>query len=504
MKFKLTHNGNLLTLVDGTGIEIDQLNISLRERISSWKWDPRVKKGFWDGYISYFKANKYAPAGLWHYITEVAKKYNMPIEIEGLSDKFNREIKFDEFNVWALNLLKNHPKITPRDYQIEAAYKILKYQSCMAELATSAGKSLIVFMVFMYLLEHKNVDKILMIVPNVSLVLQAAEDFYDYNQGNDIDLNIQQIYSGSKIRQKSNIVIGTYQSLVKKKNEYFKQFQAVAVDETHKAKSASIKTILEKCLTPIKFGLSGTIPKKETLERLTLEAYTGPVITQVSADFLIKKGHITPVEIDVIKMNYVNEKTRKAFQQLTKTEEDRKRLLNLEQTYVVNNKPRLNFVTNTILSKSKNSLVLFYRVEYGNAIYDQLRDKVNGDRRILYIDGSTNKDVRDQYKAEMEEGTGKILVASFGTFSTGINVKNLHTVFLTESFKSDVIIRQSIGRGLRKHETKDKLLIVDFVDDFCYGSFKNYLYRHSIRRQDIYKEQNFPFKCKEVNLLKSN
>lgn len=372
----------------------------------------------------------------------------------------------------------------------------------MGELATSAGKSLIVFMVFAYLLEHQKTEKILMIVPNVSLVVQAAEDFYEYNIGNkDLKLNIQQIFAGQKIRQNCNIVIGTYQSLVKKKAEYFQQFGVVAVDETHKAKSASIKTILEKCMhCDRRFGVSGTIPKPGTLDRLTLMAYTGPVITQISANYLIQKGHITPVQVKVIEMRYAEEGVSTAFKDLTKTEEDRKRLLNLEQNYVINNGMRLNFVTDVILQMKKNTLVLFYRVDYGNKLYDMLRQKSN--REIYYIDGGIDTDVREQYKAAMEEGEGKILVASYGTFSTGINVKNLHNVAFTESFKSDVIIRQSIGRGLRKHKTKNELLIIDFVDDFCSYSFTNYLYRHAQKRQEIYAEQKFPYTVSKVNLLK--
>lgn len=500
MKFKLTHDNNILSLVDATEIEIDQINLTLRQRIANWKWDPRVKKGWWDGYISYFKSDKFAPAGLWNAVMEMGEQFNMPVEIDGLENKFDRTIEYEEFKTWALNKMKNH-ELEPREYQLETTHKILTYKSCIAELATSAGKSLIVYLVFAYLLEHNKVDRILMIVPNVSLVVQASEDFYDYNSGNkDLKLNIQQIFSGQKLRANCNIVIGTYQSLVKKKKEYFDQFDVVAVDETHKAKSASIKTILEKCSAGRKFGVSGTIPKPGTLDRLTLMAYTGPVITQISADYLIQKGFITPCRVKVIEMNYANNDVRDGFRQLTKTEEDRKRLLNLEQNFVIQNQIRLNFITDVLLQLQTNTLVLFYRLDYGDAIYNMLRQK--SDREIYYIAGETDTEIREQYKTAMEDGNGKILVASYGTFSTGINVKNLHNVAFAESFKSDVIIRQSIGRGLRKHMDKDELLIVDFVDDFRTNRFTNYLYRHAIKRQEIYAEQKFPYTISKVDLSK--
>ena len=417
-----------------------------------------------------------------------------------MKDKFDHEMDQEYFLEWCFKKLENHPEYEARDYQIETAFKILKYKSCVGELATSAGKTLIVYLVFAYLLEHEKSEKILMVVPNVDLVVQSAEDFYDYNSFNmdTLSIKIQQIFSGQKMRNDCNIVIGTYQSLVKKKKEYFDQFDTVCVDETHKAKSTSIKTILEKCRASRKFGVSGTIPKPDTLDYLGLVAYTGPVITQISADFLIKKGVITPCRVKVIEMNYADTQTKLAFKDLMRTADDRKKLLNMEQNFVIQNNVRLNFITDLILKLSKNSLVLFYRIDYGNAIYNLLRQKSN--REVLFIDGSVDSAIREQHKASMEEGSGKILVASYGTFSTGINVKNLHNVLFTESFKSDVIIRQSIGRGLRKHKDKSELLIVDFVDDFRVQDFRNYLYLHAMKRQEIYKEQKFPFTVTQVNL----
>ena len=341
-----------------------------------------------------------------------------------------------------------------------------------------------------------------MIVPNVSLVVQATEDFYEYNRGSlDLDIEIQQIFAGSKVRKGANIVIGTYQSLVKKKKEYFDEYTTVMVDETHKAKAVSIKTILEKCQNADRvFGVSGTIPKPDSLDRLTLMAYTGPVIQKVGAAQLIDEGYISPVEVKIIEMCYAPDSVRESFKFLTKTEEDRKRLLRLEQNFAMQDSMRLDFITDTLLKVKKNQLILFYRTEYGNKLYDTLRNKCT--RRTFYIDGGTDKNLREEYKKEMEDGEGKILVASFGTFSTGINIKNLHTVSLTESFKSDVIIRQSIGRGLRLHEDKDKLIIVDFVDDFRFENFTNYLYRHSKKRREIYSEQKFPFEIKTIDLSK--
>jgi superfamily II DNA or RNA helicase len=502
MQWELTHNDRILTLTEATEMEIEQLNLTFKKQVANAKWDPRVKKGWWDGYISYFKSNRYLPSGLWNEVVEVSRQYNFSLAIDGIERKFDKSLTKEDFEAWVSERWANS-SMKPRDYQIETAFNIIKYQNCLAELATSAGKSLIIFMVIAYLLENQKGKKILMIVPTVDLVIQATEDFYGYNTtSTQLKLEIQQIYAGSLIRDNANIVIGTYQSLVKKPKEYFDAFDTVVVDETHKAKSASIKSILEKCeVADRKFGLSGTIPKPGTLDRLTLMAYTGPVITSIRADFLMEKGHITPCEVYVIEMDYADQEVKEGFKTIfQRSEEDRKRMLNLEQNYCIQSDLRLDFITDMILKNQKNCLVLFYRIEYGNRLYDALRQK--SDRRVFYIDGSIDKDLRENHKTELEEGEGKIMIASYGTFSTGINVKNIHTIYLTESFKSEVIIRQSIGRGLRQHADKKKLVIVDFVDDYCVGKFKNYLYKHSLVRQEIYSEQNFPFSVRKADLKK--
>jgi superfamily II DNA or RNA helicase len=502
MEWELTHTDKILTLNSATELELEQLKISFTREVANAKWDPRVKKGWWDGKISYFKSNRYLPAGLWHDLVELGKTYDFPVTISGIERKFDKSIDKQEFVDWVNEKWANS-KRKPRDYQIETAFQIIKYKCCLAELATSAGKTLIIFMVFCYLLERQKSKKILMIVPTVDLVVQSSEDFYEYNtESVNMHLQIQQIFAGSVIRDGSNIVVGTYQSLAKKGKEYFDSFDTVVVDETHKAKSTSIKNILEKCEeADRKFGLSGTIPKPGSLDRLTIMAYTGPIISSIRADYLIEQGHITPCEVYAIEMNYASNEVRDGFRTLhQRSEEDRKKLLNLEQNYAIQSEARLEFITDMILKNHKNSLVLFYRIEYGNKIYERLRQK--SDRRIFYIDGGTDKDLREYQKTNLEEGEDKIMIASYGTFSTGINVTNIHTIYLTESFKSEVIIRQSIGRGLRKHEDKKKLLIVDFIDDYRIGRYNNYLYKHGLSRQEIYKDQNFPYQVRSVDLDK--
>ena len=497
MELSLTENKQLLRIDEATELELEQLNISLNKRIESWRFNPLVKKGLWDGYVSYIKDDKWIPSGLWREVMGICKEYKFEFKLNGITDIFDNSINQEKFTEWALEFFEKS-EITPRDYQIEAAFNILKFKRCLSELATSAGKTLISFLTVAYLLEHQKAQRILFIVPNVSLVLQASEDFLDYNYRNQADIKVQQIYSGQKIRAGRNVVIGTYQSLVKKDKAYFAEFDAVIVDETHKAKSASIKTILQKCVNAeYKYGLSGTIPKEGTLDRLTLMAYTGPLITEISANYLQNEGHIAGCKVKIIKMDYAPQSTKDAFREMSQNRYESKDVFKFEQNYVINSPGRLNFITNIISRVRGNSLVLFHRIEHGKKIYEKLRQ--DSDKQVYYVDGGIDQDIREEHKKKMEAGEEVVIVASYGTFSTGISIKKIHNIFFTESFKSEVIIRQSIGRGLRQHSSKDSVNIIDFVDDLSSPDWDNYLMRHSKERQRIYREQKFKYDIKNVD-----
>lgn len=496
MELSLSENRQFLCIDEATDMELEQLNISLTKRIDSWRFNPLVKRGVWDGYVSYIKDDKWIPAGLWQEVVEICKDYRYDLKLNGVTELFDQNITVDSFQAWVDQFFEASD-IKPRDYQIDAAFNILKFRNCLAELATSAGKTLISFMTVAYMLDQHKANKILFIVPNVSLVVQATEDFMDYNYRNQVNIKIQQIYSGQKIREGRNVVIGTYQSLVKKDAQYFDQFDAIIIDETHKAKSNSIKTILSKCRNAkYRYGLSGTIPKKGTLDRLTLMAFTGPVITEVSANFLQKEGHIAQCQVKVIEMDYAPAKTKQAFTDLAFNKNETVDVFKFEQDYVINSAGRLNFITGVINKIPNNSLVLFHRIEHGKRLYENLRQR--GDKIVYYVDGGTDKDIREEYKKKMEAGEDVVIVASYGTFSTGISIKKIHNIFFTESFKSEVIIRQSIGRGLRQHESKETVTIIDFVDDLSTDGWQNYLMRHSIARRRIYKEQKFKYDVKQV------
>ena len=410
MELSLSDNKKFLVIDSCTELEYDQLTASLTKKIDGWRFHPLVKKGVWDGSISFVKRNK-IPSGLWKELVDICKEYDFKLTLNGVTQIFDTSITEAAFKEWVDEFFEKS-EIKPRDYQVDAAFKILKYRRCLAELATSAGKTLISFMVVAYMMDVLGKQKILMIVPNVSLVVQATGDFDQYNSGR-LKLMMQQIYAGVKIRKSSNLVVGTYQSLVKNGAEYFNQFDAVFVDETHKAKAASIQKIMDKCWhCDYRFGLSGTIPKRGTVDRLSLMSAMGPLVTQVKASYLQDEGHIANCKVIQFHMDYATDSQKESFHYLSQRPQDRKNLFSLEQNFINESDRRLDFVTKVVDKCKDNSLVLFHKIAYGERLYKQLREMNN--RRVYYVDGSVDSSLREEFKARMERPNRPYTILEFG------------------------------------------------------------------------------------------
>lgn len=499
MKATVTPDGRFIQIIEANDTEIEQLQFSFKKRITNWRFHPLVKKKVWDGYITFIDKYQRIPVGLWNELNNVCKTYDFKIEVEGLDTIIDFDFDETDFRNWVADFFADHPKIKPRDYQVDACIPILKYRRSISEIATSAGKTLIIFMIFGYLYDRKKAGKFLMVVPNTNLIIQTNEDWEVYNNGK-LRYLLQMVHGGTDKEKKDvDVIIGTYQTLVKRDREWFDDIYTICVDEAHHTQANSIKKIIGNCLnTKYAFGLSGTMLQNGSTEALTIQAYLGPQVNNISAAFLQANSYATKIFIKVIKLNYLDIDSREKLDELRnrKAEIDGSKLLELEKRLVVENRPRFLFVCDFISKCTKNSLVLFQNVkdQYGRQIYDYLREHTT-DKTIFYVDGNTPVALRDDYINRMEEGDDKVLIASFGTFSTGISINNIHNVFFVESYKSEKIVRQSIGRGMRLKDGKDRVNIIDFVDDFSMerGS-KNYLLKHGEERMKIYKQQGFPFK----------
>ncbi len=507
MLVKLSENKNFLQVIECTDIEFKQLQMSFRKRVKNWRFNPQVKRKLWDGYITYIDSAGRIPVGLWHELTEVCKEHGFAVNFENF-DLFKSPYTKEDYLSWinATSFFdKSGNKIEPRDYQINSVWLILKYKLSISEIATSAGKTLIMYMVLAFLRHKGLLNKMLIIVPNISLIIQTYEDFQDYSN-NDTSLNMQMIsgQTDKELKSDTHVVIGTFQSLVKQGNEFFESFDVVCVDEAHFTQAKSVKDTLAKCRNVIyRFGLSGTLERDDFAERLTLQAFLGPLINKVSAEFLFQNKYATPVQVKVIKLNYLDDDTKDKLQQIRKRRNsiDGAKILDIERKIVIESDVRLKYICDLVNKTTKNTLVLFHNVkaDYGKRIQERLIE-ISNDKDVFYVDGDTDVEKREYYKQSLEYGENKVLIASFGTFSTGISVKNIHNIVFAESFKSDKIIRQSIGRGMRLHSTKEKTNIIDIVDDFSYNGDKNFLIRHMEKRLEIYDTQGFPYKIYDVSI----
>jgi len=441
--------------------------------------------------------------GFWAEVIRFSESNNIEVQIEGLEDIFDNNVIEDDINKFSDVFFKNS-KINPSDrpYQIQAAYKMLKYKYCIGELATSAGKTLIAFIIYAYLHHKREITKdkkLLIIVPNKTLIGQIENEWIEYN--NEIlPLNVVKIGGGHKKPSQdeldnSNIIIATYQTLINLEEGFYEKINNIIIDECHRSKSDSIPKILEKIKSPnILLGLSGTVDlKTDDSTYFKIQKTIGPIVYIVKTDYLIQQKISPNVNIhqmfleydktDPVIANYLNIKDNghtmfkdknKFGQFLYKTEKD----------LVIQNDSRFKWVTDFLKKTTKNTLVLFSNIKDGYGL--QIKDELIKHKTCRYIDGSVSKDDRDLYIKEMENGDNIVIVASFPTFSTGINIKNLFNIIFAESYKSEVLIRQSIGRGLRNYTGKTEIKIIDIIDDL-----DGYSNKHSKEREKIYKEQNF-------------
>ena len=487
-------------------VEKKQLELSLTRKIHNHFFHPLVKRGLWDGNICFIDKRTAlwrVPIGLWTEVFEIGEKYKIEIEIIGLDKIIDSTLSLDDFTIWTNDFFKDK-KLQPRDYQIEAAWRIIKFKYSCLEIATSSGKTLIAFIVLAYLKNIKGINSFLMIVPNTTLILQGAEDFEEYGLKQLDNCDIQLIHGGNKNKIPGGLMIGTYQSLVKQDDSFFDDVEVIFVDESHQTAAKSIKSVISKCKnSKYRFGLSGTLTNRNTAEHLTIQQYLGPLVMEISPKFLFDNKYATPVSIKIVKMNWLSDDIKEKLYDLRtkKGEIEGNEIFNIERKLVISSEKRLNYVVDFISRTKKNSLALFQSVGdgYGKRIYDLLRE-IQSDKEVFYVDGDTSPETRDYFKGKMEEGNNKILIASFMTLSTGISIKNLHNIFLIESYKSEILIKQSLGRGMRLYEGKDMVNIVDFVDDFTWKENINYLTKHSIERINIYKREGFKYKIYDIIL----
>ena len=383
-----------------------------------------------------------------------------------------------------------------RDYQVEAVYQALKMGRKLLLSPTGSGKSLIIYCLVRWCLEQN--CRQLIIVPTTSLVEQLYSDFQDYSclNGWKASNNVHRIYGGTEKSNQFPVVISTWQSLYKLPKQFFAPFHAVYGDEAHLFKAKSLSNIMNKCVNAYyRFGTTGTLDGLKT-HKLVLEGMFDPVYKVTTTKTLMTNQQLAELKIFNIVLEYPD-----TVRQACKKYNNNKGLTyQQEMDFLVNYAKRNIFIRNLSLDQKGNTLVLFQFVEkHGKQLFDMIQER-SGDRSVFFVYGGTDTEQREQIRQLTEQEDGAIIVASYGTFSTGINIKNLHNIIFASPSKSRVRNLQSIGRGLRTSETKQSARLYDIADDLSWKSHKNYTLLHMIERVKIYNEEQFNYQLVKVKL----
>ena len=478
-----------IVIQDEVNVKVENLPVEYRRKIANKlkfavpyaRYLPKYKLGRWDGKINFFGIGGTGYVN--HLDIIVNTLVDSGVEIAEIKDhRVKHDLSFKQITknywshkTWPKGHIAEGEKIILRDYQVEVVNNFLKNPQALQEVATGAGKTIITAT-----LSHlcEKYGRTLVIVPNKNLVTQTEEDYV--NCGLDVG-----VYFGDRKELGKTHTICTWQSLnildKKSKNyedtltlaEFLDGVETLIVDEVHQAKAEVLKKLLTQNLkhAPIRWGLTGTVPK-EDFEFQAILASLGPVIGKISAKELQDKGVLSNCHVNVVQL--IDTPIHTNYQE--------------ELKYLVTNKDRVKYIGKMIktIRDSGNTLVLIDRISSGEKLQEQIPDSVfiNGDVKLA--------DRKEQYD-EVKEATNKVLIATYGVASVGINIPRIFNLILIEPGKSFVRVIQSIGRGVRKAEDKDFVQIWDITSTCKFAK------RHLTQRKKFYKEAQYPFTIEKID-----
>ena len=477
-----------IVVKDEVNIKIEGLDLDVRKKLSNqFKYRipyaihmPAYKLGRWDGCVAFFQMGGSTYLNLLPEILPILEQYNYNIELEDRRQDFG-ELAFDRVDETTFahkNWPAGHPvegqPVVLRDYQIEVVNNFLENPQCLQEVATGAGKTLMTAAL------SSSVEKYgrsIVVVPNKSLVVQTEEDYV--NLGLDVG-----VYFGDRKEVGKTHTICTWQSLntmlKATKNgvapvtidAFLEDVICVIIDEVHQAKADALKSLLTGPMAnvPIRWGLTGTVPK-EKYEFASLHASLGEVVNHIAASELQDMGVLAQCHVNVLQTQDVNEYTN--YQQ--------------EMQYLVTDDKRVEWMAGKIneIKQSGNTLILVDRIAAGEKLQSLLPDSV-------FIKGDVKLKDRKEAYDEIQTGTNLVVIATYGVAAVGINIPRIFNLVLVEPGKSFVRVIQSIGRGIRKAKDKDFVQIWDITSSCKFSK------RHLSKRKAYYKDANYPFKVNKI------
>ena len=448
------------------------------------KFMPQYRNKYWDGKIRLFDSRKNELyVGLTDKVISFCNRQGYTYEFEG--NKFYG-LPMEENPMVSpegvADYIKSISVHKPRGYQIKGVYDALRSNRKLLISPTASGKSLMIYSLVRYFVD-KGLN-ILLVVPTTSLVEQMFKDFQDY--GWNAENYCHKIYSGREKFTDQPVVITTWQSIYKLEKPFFERFDVIIGDEAHLFKSKSLVSIMTKLLDcKYRFGFTGTLDGTQT-HKWVLDGLFGPSYKIISTDELMSKGYLSKLNIKILTLKHPARK----FENY----ED-------EIQYLINHEQRNNFIKNLALDQKGNTLILYSRVEaHGLPLYELINKFKSEERKCFFVHGGVDTEDREEVRAITEKEDNAIIIASYGTFSTGINIRNLHNVIFASPSKSRIRNLQSIGRVLRKGENKVKATLFDIADDITYNSSKNYTLNHLMERVKVYNEENFNYEILTIPL----
>ena len=530
MQVTITDDNKFLILRNLNNYELNSVREFFTKEPDN-SWVVKKKNPWFETETSFLNNFGMLPIGLWTELVRYAYLKNVRLDFDPKINEIlqDTKIEFNTFKYYVDGLFEkavdeNGNSVEMRSYQLEGVFKLLKFRKACVEVTTSGGKTLMSYILFKFLRDVKQVKKTLYIVPNKNLAVQSYEKYDKYEDWVQGSHNYLPAYlcgdMPKKQREKvpnADVLFATYQSLANiKENEFFDKFDSVIVDECHHSRASTIKKILKRCHnTKYVFGMTGTFPKEDSFDRFVIESFIGPLVFKLTAFELINVHKAaTPIYVINTYLNYASESEKKMLYESRKMKDKDDvgtgmRLLEQEMMFVNKNYNRMKYICDLVAKSKQNTLVLFNEVKdskgYGRKIFEYLKE--NTDKTVFYADGHTDAKTRDYYNKRMDEDEtcNTVIVGSQGTYSEGIDIANIGIIILAESFKSENILRQSIGRGMRLGN-KEKVVMFDIIDDLRYGEDgdkdwlrNNYLWKQHLERTKAYKEHRFPVYEQHIN-----
>jgi len=474
-------------------------------RAKNYKFHPMYKSRVWDGNIRLYNINtSLIPTGLASKIIGWAKDNDYSLDVQNPLQYIE---KFDDAEEFIQNL--NLPeKITRRDYQDEAFVDSIQKKRSVVVCPTASGKSLIIYMAIRKLVDMLPGEKGLLVVPTTSLVEQMYSDFAEY--GYDVETHCHRVHGqvkkGARVpslvgktphisdRRDTDkpITITTWQSIQKQPKEWFHQFSWIVGDEAHHFQAKALTYIMENLVNAeFRIGTTGTIEDGK-IHALTLQGHFGSVKEYITTSDLMDRGLVSNLEIKGLVLKH--DKDVCDFRSKENWNYQK------EIEYLIGNEKRNKFIVKLALKQKGNCLVLFNHVEkHGHVLEKMFGDTIHT-KKVFYIHGGIKTSERETIREYANTHDDCVILASYGTYSTGVNLPNLQSAIFAIGFKSKIRVLQSIGRTLRLDGGDNHAVLFDICDDMSKGKNQNFALAHFLERMELYFKQRFNVKMVSIDI----